>query len=175
MKSNRQDSLWSWGYKNINSRLFCLCFKRAKLPGLCVCVCVRMSRENCLVPIKTKTGDTSVSLDHGLVKVCLRGEGGHMCLRKLKRGLWVETGLVPCRNPTNPALPIKPFLIYSYHILHNLFVLCPIFSLAFSLQCYKLYICWELGKQPMCTSFQQPDVGRAHCPDCYKVYFTVSP
>jgi len=47
-----------------------------------VCVCVQMSEDNCLMPIITKTGDTSVSSDHSLVKVCPKGKGGHMCLRK---------------------------------------------------------------------------------------------
>lgn len=122
MESKRQNSLWSWGYKNINSRLFCLRFRGLSWWDS---MCVQMSGEHCLMPIKTKTGDTSVSSDHCLVKVCPRGKGGHMCLRKWKRGQCAQTGLVPCRNPPNPTN--QTFLIYSYHILHtpHLFVLFP--------------------------------------------------
>lgn len=116
MKSKRQDSLWSWGYKNINSRLFCLCFRG--LSCRC-CVCVRECLEKTASCQSKQRLGTLVSLYHCLVKVCLRGKGGHMCLSKWKRGWWVQTGLVPCRNPPYPTLPIKPFLIYSYHILHN--------------------------------------------------------
>lgn len=83
MKSKRQDSLWSWGYKNINSRLFCLCFRG--LSCRC-CVCVRECLEKTASCQSKQRLGTLVSLYHCLVKVCLRGKGGHMCLSKWKRG-----------------------------------------------------------------------------------------
>lgn len=140
-----------------------------------MCVCVQTSEENCLVPMTTKRKDTSVSSDHCLVKVCPRGKGGHMCPRKWKRGWCAQTGPVPCRNPPNPHPANQTSLVYSFHILHTPYSLCLIlYSLSFSFQYYKLYIGWELGKQPMCTSFKRPALGWAHCPDYYKVNFTIS-
>lgn len=115
MESKRQNSLWSWGYKNINSRLFCLCFRGLSWWDS---MCVQMSGEYCLMPIKTKTGDTSVSSDHCLVKVCPRGKGGHMCLRKWKRGWCAQTGLVPCRNPPNQPCQSNLLDILILHPAH---------------------------------------------------------